>query len=234
MSEESNRIELYGLKHIAFIMDGNGRWAKAKGMPREYGHQVGAKTFRSIVEYCSEIGIKYITVYAFSTENWKRPKKEVDAIMKLLHNYLNECSKNINKNDISFRFIGDLSMLDSELQRKISNIESLTCDKKVVLNIAINYGGRDELVYAFNALRAQGLDSICVDDISNALYTAGCPDPDLIVRTAGEYRLSNFLLWQSSYSEFYFTDVLWPDFKKTDVDNAIAEFGRRKRNFGGI
>ena len=234
MSEENSRIELYGLKHIAFIMDGNGRWAKSKGMPREYGHQIGAKTFRSVVKYCAEIGIEYITVYAFSTENWKRPRKEVDAIMKLLHNYLAECARDINKNDISFRFIGDIGALDADLQRKISNIEDLTGDKKVVLNIAINYGGRDELVHAFNVLRNRNLDSICVEDISGALYTTGCPDPDLIVRTAGEYRLSNFLLWQSSYSEFYFTDVLWPDFKSTDVDKAIAEFGRRKRNFGGI
>ena len=234
MMEDSKRIELYGLKHIAFIMDGNGRWAKSKGMPREYGHQIGAKTFRSIVKYCADIGIKYVTVYAFSTENWKRPKKEVNSIMNLLRSYLDECAKGIDQSDISFRFIGDISMLDDSLQQKIHNIEKMTRENRMILNIAINYGGRDELVHAFNVLRERGIDNINSDDINNALYTAGCPDPDLIVRTAGEYRLSNFLLWQSTYSEFYFTDVLWPDFKPENVNNAIAEFGRRKRNFGGV
>ena len=234
MMEDSKRIELYGLKHIAFIMDGNGRWAKSKGMPREYGHQVGAKTFRSIVKYCADIGIEYVTVYAFSTENWKRPKKEVNSIMNLLRSYLDECAKGMDQNNISFRFVGDISMLDDSLQQRIYNIEKMTRDNRMILNIAINYGGRDELVHAFNALRERGIDNITVNDINNALYTAECPDPDLIVRTAGEYRLSNFLLWQSAYSEFYFTDVLWPDFKPENVYNAILEFGRRKRNFGGV
>ena len=234
MIEDNKRVELYGLKHIAFIMDGNGRWAKSKGMPREYGHQIGAKTFRSIVKYCADIGIKYVTVYAFSTENWKRPKKEVASIMNLLRNYLDECANSIGQNDVSFRFIGDMSMLDENLQQKIYNIETLTRNNLMVLNIAINYGGRDELVHAFNSLRERGIDKVSADDITDALYTAGCPDPDLIVRTAGEYRLSNFLLWQSTYSEFYFTDILWPDFKPKNVDDAIAEYGRRKRNFGGV
>lgn len=234
MIEDNKRIELYGLKHIAFIMDGNGRWAKSKGMPREYGHQVGAKTFRSIVKHCADIGIEYVTVYAFSTENWKRPAKEVNSIMNLLKNYLDECAKGANQNDISFRFIGDISMLEDNLQQKIYNIEKMTRNNRMILNIAINYGGRDELVHAFNSLRARGVDNISADDITAALYTAGCPDPDLIVRTAGEYRLSNFLLWQSTYSEFYFTDILWPDFKPENVDLAIKEFGRRKRNFGGV
>ena len=231
---QNNQVELYGIKHIAFIMDGNGRWATAHGKPREYGHKIGAKAFREIVKYCREIGIKYVTVYAFSTENWKRPRKEVDSIMKLLNDYLDECSKEMDKNNISFRFIGDIEALDDTLKRKIAHIEKSTADKELVLNIAMNYGGRAELVNAFNKLRSQGRDEITEQDISSVLYTGGCPDPDMIVRTAGECRLSNFLLWQASYSEFYFTDVLWPDMTPACVDAAIAEYGRRKRNFGGI
>lgn len=234
MIEENKQVELYGLKHIAFIMDGNGRWAKAHGKPREYGHQIGAKTFREIVKYCRQIGIKYVTVYAFSTENWKRPRREVNSIMKLLHTYLDECSREMGNNNISFRFIGDIGMLDDSLRRKIENIERSTAQNELVLNIALNYGGRGELVHAFNVLRERGIERITESDISSALYTAGCPDPDMIIRTAGEYRLSNFLLWQASYSEFYFTDVLWPDLKSSDVDAAISEYGRRKRNFGGV
>ena len=231
---QNNQVELYGIKHIAFIMDGNGRWATAHGKPREYGHKIGAKAFSEIVKYCREIGIKYVTVYAFSTENWKRPRKEVDSIMKLLNDYLDECSKEMDKNNISFRFIGDIEALDDTLKRKIAHIEKSTADKELVLNIAMNYGGRAELVNAFNKLRSQGRYEITEQDISSVLYTGGCPDPDMIVRTAGECRLSNFLLWQASYSEFYFTDVLWPDMTPACVDAAIAEYGRRKRNFGGI
>ena len=232
--EADKKIDLYGLKHIAFIMDGNGRWAKAHGHPREYGHKIGARVFRDIVKYCREIGIKYVTVYAFSTENWKRPRREVESIMMLLDSYLDECSREMGKNNISFRFIGDMEGLNEKLRTKIYKIEKETLHNELVLNIALNYGGRDELVNAFNKLKQLGVDKITENDISSALYTADCPDPDMIVRTAGEYRLSNFLLWQASYSEFYFTDVLWPDMTYADVDKAIAEYGRRKRNFGGV
>lgn len=232
--EADKKIDLYGLKHIAFIMDGNGRWAKAHGHPREYGHKIGARVFRDIVRYCREIGIKYVTVYAFSTENWKRPRREVESIMMLLDSYLDECSREMGKNNISFRFIGDMEGLNEKLRTKIYKIEKETLHNELVLNIALNYGGRDELVNAFNKLKQLGVDKITENDISSALYTADCPDPDMIVRTAGEYRLSNFLLWQASYSEFYFTDVLWPDMTYADVDKAIVEYGRRKRNFGGV
>ena len=229
---QNNQVELYGIKHIAFIMDGNGRWATAHGKPREYGHKIGAKAFREIVKYCREIGIKYVTVYAFSTENWKRPRKEVDSIMKLLDDYLDECSKEMDKNNISFRFIGDIEVLDDRLKRKIAHIEKSTADKELVLNIAMNYGGRAELVNAFNKLRSQGRDEITEQDISSALYTGGCPDPDMIVRTAGECRLSNFLLWQASYSEFYFTEVLWPDFDNEELCKAVFEYQKRQRRYG--
>ncbi len=231
---QNKDIELYGIKHIAFIMDGNGRWATTRGKPREYGHKIGARTFREIVKYCRQIGIKYVTVYAFSTENWKRPRREVDSIMGLLDNYLDECSREMDKNNISFRFIGDISALDEKLKRKIAHIESCTADKELVLNVAMNYGGRAELVNAFNMLHAMGKSKITEQDISSVLYTKGCPDPDMIVRTAGECRISNFLLWQASYSEFYFTDVLWPDMTPECVVAAIEEYGRRKRNFGGV
>lgn len=234
--DQNNKInkELYGLKHIAFIMDGNGRWAKLRGMPREFGHKQGAQAFRDVVLYCRDIGIKYVTVYAFSTENWKRPQKEVDYIMKLLSNYLSECEKRMDEFNVSFRFIGNTDVLDDKLKVKMKKITEMSDGKDMVLNIAINYGGRDEIVYAVNKLISNGYKEISLEDINETLYTAGCPDPDLIVRTAGEARLSNFLLWQASYSEFYRTDVLWPDFGANDVDNAIEAYGKRKRRFGGI
>lgn len=234
--DQNNKInkELYGLKHIAFIMDGNGRWAKLRGMPREFGHKQGAQAFRDVVLYCRDIGIKYVTLYAFSTENWKRPQKEVDSIMKLLSNYLSECEKRMDEFNVSFRFIGNTDVLDDKLKVKMKKITEMSDGKDMVLNIAINYGGRDEIVYAVNKLISNGYKEISLEDINETLYTAGCPDPDLIVRTAGEARLSNFLLWQASYSEFYRTDVLWPDFGANDVDNAIEAYGKRKRRFGGI
>ena len=232
--ESDKKIELYGLKHIAFIMDGNGRWAESHGQPREYGHKIGAQVFREIVNYCRYIGIQYVTVYAFSTENWKRPRREVESIMRLLNTYLDECDRDMEKNNISVRFIGDTSALNDKLKRKIAKIEEKKQNNSLVLNVALNYGGRDELVNAYNKLIKQGFDEVTEKDIESALYTSDCPDPDMIVRTAGEYRLSNFLLWQASYSELYFTDVLWPDMTSSDVDAAISEFGRRKRKFGGI
>ena len=218
------------LRHIAFIMDGNGRWATARNMPREYGHKNGVRVFREITEYCHNIGIKYLTVYAFSTENWKRPKREVNAILKLLDEYLDRH----RPENASIRFIGDVSMLDPKIVAKINQMTAETAGHDCVLNVAINYGSRAELVTAFNKLLAEGRGEITEQDINAALYTGDCPDPDLIVRTGGDLRISNFLLWQAAYSELYFTDTLWPDMTSEDVDKAIDAFYSRKRRFGGL
>ena len=218
------------LKHIAFIMDGNGRWANKRGMPRELGHKKGVEVFSQITEYCHKIGIKYITVYAFSTENWKRPQREVESIMKLLDQYLDKSLSD----DACVRFIGDKSRLDPALVEKIDAMESRTQKGTRVLNVALNYGSRSEIINACNRLIAQGKGEISEEDLNSALYTAGCPDPDLIVRTGGDLRISNFLLWQAAYSELYFTDTLWPDMTSLDVDAAIEDFYKRKRRFGGL
>ncbi len=222
------------MSHIAFIMDGNGRWAQKRGMPRSYGHSVGAETFRRIAEHCQKIGIRYMTVYAFSTENWKRPPEEVNAIMGILENYINKFSAMTEKENIHLRFVGNLSVFSSELRQKMERINRETAHHSFHLNIAINYGGREELVHACNELISQGKSDITEADIAAHLYTAGCPDPDLIVRTGGDTRTSNFLLWQSAYAEYCFTDVLWPDFGEGDVDAAIAAFYARNRRFGGV
>ena len=218
------------LQHIAFIMDGNGRWATARNMPREYGHKNGAQVFREITEYCHKIGIKYLTVYAFSTENWKRPKREVNAIMKLLDEYLDRQ----RPENASIRFIGDVGMLDPKIVEKINKMTEETAGHEYVLNVAMNYGSRAELVTAFNKLLASGKSEVTEQDINKALYTGDCPDPDLIVRTGGDLRISNFLLWQAAYSELYFTDTLWPDMTSDDVDRAVDAFYSRKRRFGGL
>ena len=218
------------LSHIAFIMDGNGRWAKKRGMPREFGHKKGVETFSKITEYCHKIGIKYITVYAFSTENWKRPQREVESIMKLLDQYLD---KSLSE-DACVRFIGDKSRLDPPLIEKMEAMENSTKNGTRVLNVALNYGSRSEIVHACNKLIAEGRTEISEDDLNSVLYTAGCPDPDLIIRTGGDLRISNFLLWQAAYSELYFTDTLWPDMTSDDVDTAIRDFYTRKRRFGGL
>lgn len=222
------------LQHIAFIMDGNGRWAERRGMPRRYGHRHGAEAFRRVVRYCGDIGIKYVTVYAFSTENWGRPDKEINSIMKLLGNYLDECEKSFGEYDIRMRFIGDLSRLDPVLVAKAVDLEEKTKNHSLTLNIALNYGGKDELVRAVNSLIGKGKSSVTAEDIEDELYTAGIPDPDLIVRTAGEQRLSNFLMWQSAYSELYFTDTLWPDMTSDDIDKAVHEFYSRQRRYGKV
>ena len=221
-------------KHIAFIMDGNGRWATKRGMPREYGHREGVLAFKRVGIYCCDIGFKAVTVYAFSTENWKRPQREVNAIMKLLDEYLEELKRDYQLYRNRFRFIGDLSVLTPELQAKIREVEKLNADKDAVLNIALNYGGRAELAHAFNTLAAEGKTSVTEEDISRAVYTADCGDPDMIVRTGGDFRISNFLLWQAAYAELYFTDVLWPDYSTEDVNEAIRVFYSRKRRFGGV
>ena len=223
------------LKHIAFIMDGNGRWAKKRGMPREYGHSVGAKTFRNIVEYCIDKGVKTVTVYAFSTENWSRPENEVNAIMKLLKDYLVDALTNFTKRNLKIVFIGDKTKLDNELIELINKLEYETKDYEYVLNIALNYGSHNEIVNAVNTLISEGKTCVTAEDISSHLYTSHCTFPDLIVRTAGELRLSNFLLWQAAYSEFYFTDVLWPDLEPKHIDEIINEFyTKRDRRYGGV
>ena len=222
------------LKHIAFIMDGNGRWAKKRLMPREYGHKVGAETFRKIVEYCREIELEAVTVYAFSTENWKRPENEVKSIMSLFKQYLDVAMKEMMEKNIRIIFLGDKSVFTKELRELMEKTENDSKNNKYILNIGINYGGRDEIVNAVNECIKDGVTNITEDDITKRLYTKDSPMPDLIVRTGGEYRISNFLMWQSAYSELYFTDVLWPDFSPKDVDEAVNAFKNRNRRFGGV
>ena len=222
------------LKHIAFIMDGNGRWAKAHGLPREGGHKVGASVFEKITRHCFDRGIQTVTVYAFSTENWSRPQKEVDAIMKLLSDYLDYAEKKFKDYDARLVILGDKSRLSAELQEKIARIEQVSADRSHILNIALNYGARAELVHACNELIAQGKTSVTEEDLSSHLYTRDCTDPDLVVRTGGDYRISNFLLWQSAYAEFYFTKTLWPDLSTEELDRAICDFCGRHRRFGGL
>ena len=229
-------------EHIGIIMDGNGRWAKKRALPRKYGHREGAKAFRKIVEYCDKIGLHYLTVYAFSTENWKRPKDEVDSIMQLLEQYIDEAFDHKNESDgVRTKFIGDMSALSPVLQEKIKRIEALGEGKSgLLVNVALNYGVRHELVHSMRALsemvRDQKIAPEEIDEamVSDHLYTAGQPDPDLIIRPSGEERLSNFLIWQAAYSEFVFMDVLWPDFKPEHLEEAIRIFNQRHRRFGGI
>ena len=220
--------------HIAFIMDGNGRWARQRGMPREQGHRFGVKAFENVLEHCNKLGIDAVTVYAFSTENWKRPQKEVDAIMKLMDHYLSECEKKIEEYNMHICFLGDKSPFEPKRRARMEHLEQVTKNRKRTLNIALNYGGRDEIVRACNRLLASG--ATCVDEASFSaiLDTASSGDPDLIVRTGGDLRISNFLLWQAAYAELYFTDVLWPDFSPEELDKAIEDFYTRKRRFGGV
>lgn len=234
MSSENHVILDDRLRHIAMIMDGNGRWATKRGLPREAGHKQGAKALRKIVQRCCEIGLSALTVYAFSTENWKRPEREVKAIMSLLEQYVAECERDIKKYDVHYRFIGDLGRFDESLQKRIAQIEELSRGNRMTLNIAFNYGGRSELAYAFSKLAAEGKTAVSEDEIAAALYTAESGDPDLIVRTGGDLRISNFLLWQAAYAELYFTDTLWPDFDAQALDRAITDFYARKRRYGGI
>ena len=219
------------LSHIAFIMDGNGRWAQSKGLPREAGHKVGAETFKKIVRYCKSIGIRYCTVYAFSTENINRPRHEVEAIFKLFIEYIKEAAE---EKDIEFKFIGEPEKLSENIGKSVAVLEKETAGRPYRLNIAMNYGGRAEIVHAVNELISSGASNVTEDDINNAMYTRGCPDPDLIVRTGKEERVSNFLLWQGAYSEFYFSDKMWPDFTSDDVDDAIYEFAGRTRRWGNV
>lgn len=227
--------------HIGIIMDGNGRWAKKRGLPRKAGHSAGAKTFRKITRYCSDIGIKYLTVYAFSTENWKRPEDEVSSLMKLFKSYLEEALSDFKDDSIVVRFIGDKSPFDEELQKlMIENEESSKNRDGMVLNIAMNYGSRDEIVRAVKNICSDVIegkvsqDSIDEQLISDYLYTSGQPDPDLIIRPSGEYRISNFMLWQSAYTEFVIMNKLWPDFKESDLDEALKIYSTRNRRYGGV
>ena len=222
------------LQHIAFIMDGNGRWAQRRGMPREFGHSQGAATFRKIGRYCEKIGIKYMTVYAFSTENWKRPKKEIDAIMKIFDEFMEDAFREMYDDNVKVRFIGNLSIFPESVREKMAKIERETAEKPFSLNVAVNYGGREEIVHACNTLIAEGKTEVNEADISDHIYTFGQPDPDLIVRTGGDIRTSNFLLWQSAYAEYYFTKTLWPDYSEKDVNEAVEEFYSRKRRYGGV
>ena len=236
MSLKQTKNQASGIRHIAFIMDGNGRWAQKRGLPREYGHRKGAEVFKQVIEYCGELGIEASTFYVFSTENWKRPEKEVNALMNLLDEYLDTCLDTIIKKDdnVRFIFIGDKTPFSSALREKMNSVEEKTKERKRIINLAINYGGRSELTYAFNKLIASGKRKIDEDDISGAIYTNESPQLDMIIRTGGDIRISNFLLWQSAYAELYFIDTLWPDFGKKDIDKAIKEFNNRNRRFGGI
>lgn len=220
------------LRHIAFIMDGNGRWATSRSLPREAGHVKGAAAFKNVVHICDDFGIETLTVYAFSTENWKRPEREINAIMDLLESNISEAVRDDKKNNAKYRFLGDKNALGEKFSKRCTELEKLTENNRLLLNIALNYGSRAEITNAVNRLIAEGKKSVTEDDISSALYTAHCPDPDLIVRSAGEFRLSNFLLWQAAYSEIYVTDTLWPDFDRNEVAKAIVDFSKRKRNFG--
>lgn len=227
-------------QHIGLIMDGNGRWAKKRGMPRYFGHKKGAEVFKKTVRHCNKLGIKYLTVFAFSTENWKRPQREVDAIIDILRDYLND-AKNYKSENVRTKFIGDLSLFDEEIRHKIADCEQESDDfTGLSLNIAINYGGQSELVMAAKNLASKAVrGEICVDDIddvaiSNELYTAGQPPVDLIIRPSGEQRLSNFMIWQAAYAEYIFMDILWPDFNEQHIDQALVEFSQRNRRFGGI
>lgn len=228
-------------EHIGIIMDGNGRWAKKRALPRSMGHSAGAQTFRKIARYCSDIGIKHLTVYAFSTENWRRPQEEVDALMKLFEEYLNEALRDFKDDTIVVKFLGDRTAFSPKLQALINENEEESKDRDgMVLNIAMNYGGRDELVTATKIIAQQvkagelSVDDINAQLISDTIYTKGQPDPDLIIRPSGEFRISNFLLWQSAYAEYYISDKLWPDFSTDDLDKAIAEFSTRNRRYGGV
>ncbi len=222
--------------HIAIIMDGNGRWAKKRSLPRTAGHAAGSKTFKDIARYGNKIGLKYMTVYAFSTENWKRPQEEVNNIMNILRDYLRD-AKNFKDENIKVKFIGDISVLDEDIKELIADAEKESENATGMhLNIALNYGGRDEIVHAVKKIMKSGVDpdSITEQTISENLYTAGMPDPDFIIRPSGEYRLSNYLIWQSAYAEYWFSDILWPDFKPKHLDMAIEDYQKRNRRYGGV
>ncbi len=239
-----DNFEQDGLKipeHIAVIMDGNGRWAKKRLMPRNYGHAQGSKVVEKICEEAYKMGVKYLTVYAFSTENWNRPSDEVDALMRLLRNYMKDCIKTSTKNNMRVRIIGDTSRLSDDIRKSISELERTSAvNTGLNFQVALNYGGRDEILRGIKNLASDVLKgTVSLDNIDETLFnsyldTKGIPEPDLLIRTSGEKRLSNFLLWQLAYTEFYFTDILWPDFTKDELVKAIEYYNGRKRKFGGL
>ena len=226
-------------RHIAIILDGNGRWAKKRGLPRTAGHAAGSETFRKIATYCKNIGVEYLTVYAFSTENWKRPEEEVSTIMKLLNRYLEEAIATMEKDKIKMKIFGNVEALSPQLRALVERTDEISRKYDgFQANICLNYGGRDEIVNAAKRYAqdlAEGkVGELTEDMFSNYMYSAGIPDPDLLIRPGGEKRISNFLLWQCAYSEFYYTDVLWPDFTEKELDKAIEEFRSRDRRYGGV
>ncbi len=240
----AKKIDMTGLNipnHVAIILDGNGRWAKKRHLPRNAGHRAGAKTVEKIIEDAHHMGVKYLTMYAFSTENWNRPEDEVKALMKLLRNYLQDCINQANKNEMRVRVIGDKSRLDRDIVEKIEELEEKSKDNPGInFTLALNYGSRDEIRRAVQKI-AENVkngslepEDISEKTISEYLDTAGIPDPDLLIRTSGEIRLSNYLLWQLAYTEFYFTDVLWPDFNAEELKKAIEQYNRRDRRYGGV
>ena len=228
-------------RHVAIIMDGNGRWAKKRGLLRTAGHKVGAETFRKIARHCKKLGIEYLTVYAFSTENWKRPAEEVETIMGLLKNYMAEAIESMEEEKIKLKFFGDMSALSPELQELVRKTDEMSSRiDGFQANVCLNYGGRDEILQAARAFAkecAEGKadpDSLTAEQFGSYLYSAGVPDPELIIRPSGELRLSNFLLWQCAYAEFYYCDTLWPDFSEEDLEKAIVDYQKRDRRFGGV
>lgn len=241
MEKEMNGNMLTIPEHVAIILDGNGRWAKKKHMPRNYGHAQGSKAVEKIIEDAHNLGIKYLTVYAFSTENWKRPKDEVDALMKLLRNYLKDCIKRANKNNMRVKVIGEVEGLSEDIRQHIKELEEVSQNNTgIQFTIALNYGSRNEILRAVKKIAAEckagslNSDEITEEIIASHLDTAGMPDPDLLIRTSGEVRLSNYMLWQLAYTEFYFTDVLWPDFNQAELIKAIEYYNGRNRRFGGV
>ena len=224
------------LDSVAIIMDGNGRWATRRGLPRSAGHIAGAKIIQGILELFREMDVHYVTLYAFSTENWKRPKEEVDGLMELIYKYLDEVviAKIKSDKDFSMKFLGDKAILPEKLRNKCIEIEEMAKDRSFVCNLALNYGGRDEIVHAANLAFADGHTEITEEILSKYMYTAGTPDPDLVIRTGGDFRVSNFLLWQSAYSEYVVLDTLWPDFSRDDIEKCVKEFYMRDRRYGGL
>lgn len=228
------KVDIKSPKHIAIIMDGNRRWAKKRSLPIVMGHRAGAETLQKVIEACIDLEIKYLTVYAFSTENWKRSPEEIKDLMNLFREYLDKLEKDNNDRNARIFIIGDVSKFDEDLQERIKSLQNKTGENTgLTINVALNYGGRDEIIHAVKSLSADEIKNLTVEKFSEKLYTRISPDPDLIIRTAGEQRLSNFLLWQSAYSEFWYTDVLWPDFSKKTLEKAINDFGKRTRKFGG-
>jgi undecaprenyl diphosphate synthase len=237
MFKKKKSSELHIPAHVAIIMDGNGRWALSKGLPRLAGHKAGTENLRRIIRACVDFGIKYLTIYAFSTENWGRPREEVDGLMHIVEDVIDRELEELHQEGVCLRHIGRLDGLDPKIQEKVINAVALTKENtRLVLNVAFNYGGRDEIICAIKHIIQDGIDpdDVTVELVNHYLFTAGVPDPDLIIRTSGEFRISNFLIWQGAYSEWYVTPVYWPDFDKEELRKALETFSRRDRRFGGL